>query len=253
MPQLAGAGYNLPRFSVARVSGPAYSKQTSLTGGPLVKAFGMRYWQACGKFIRELHRDFHHTGAVLPSSRFLAKALVSQLRPPRPPARILEVGAGTGAVTAAIVRHLQPHDELDVVEINSRFIEILTRRFDTEWQFQHYRPQIHLIHAPVETLTGEARYDCIVSCLPLNNFPAAQVRQIFQVYQRLLAPKGILSFYEYALIRTFKHPFAGRQERRRLYRVGRVVSSYVRAYQFKRQQVFANIPPATVRHLAFRP
>jgi phospholipid N-methyltransferase len=213
----------------------------------------MRYWQACGNFIREICRDFRRTGAVLPSSRFLAKALVTHLRMPRPPARILEVGAGTGAITSEIVRYLRPDDQLDVVEINARFVGVLGRRLELEWHFRRRRAQIRLIHSAVEDLHGTACYDYIVSCLPLNNFPAFLVRQIFQVYRRLLVPGGTLTFYEYVLLRQLKHPFAGRRERRRLYRVGRIVRSYVDEYQFEREQVFANFPPATVRHLHLKP
>lgn len=220
----------------------------------------MRYWQAFGDFFRELRRDFRRTGAVLPSSRFLAKALVRYLRRPclalRPPsdgARILEVGAGTGAITSEILKHLKLDDRLDVVEINGRFVTVLQRRFLNEPHFQRRRSQVRLLHSAVEDLPGRGCYDYIVSCLPLNNFPAGQVRRIFQVYQRLLAPDGILTFYEYVWIRHLKRPFVGPRERRRLYRVGRIVSSYVRDYQFRRQNVFANIPPATVRHLNLKP
>lgn len=213
----------------------------------------MRYWQACGNFIREICRDFRHTGAVLPSSRFLAKALVTHLRLPHPPARILEVGAGTGAITSEIVRYLRPDDQLDVVEINARFVGVLSRRMELERHFRRRRKQIRLIHSPVEDLDGTACYDYIVSCLPLNNFPAYLVRHIFQAYRRLLVPGGTLTFYEYVLLRQLKHPFAGRRERRRLYRVGRIVRSYVDEYQFEREQVFANFPPATVRHLHLKP
>src|SRR5205085_8547287 len=93
----------------------------------------------------------------------------------------------------------------------------------------------------------------IVSGLPLNNFPVAQVREIFRAYNRLLKPGGTLTYYEYVLIRQLKTPFVNRRERRRLYRVGRVVGSYIRSYQVRRQQVLMNVPPATVRHLRLKP
>jgi phospholipid N-methyltransferase len=228
--------------------------------GVLDEAPGMRYWVECGNFLRETRRHFDKTGALLPSSRFLARALVSEFRKSRNlngvlhgPCRILEVGPGTGSVTREILRHLQPGDRLDAVELNGRFAALLKRRLANEWLFHFNRDQVKVIHAAVEDLPGEAIYDFIVSGLPLNNFPVAQVREIFRVYKRLLKPGGTMTYYEYVLIRQLKTPFVGRRERRRLYRVGRVVSDYIRDYEVRRQKVLINVPPAIVRHLHLKP
>lgn len=211
----------------------------------------MQFFDECGKFLRESRRQFRYTGAVLPSSRFLARALVSEVRKPRGPARILEVGPGTGSVTAALVKHMLPWDRLDAVEINSHFIHVLQRRLDNEWRAR--RDRIELIHSPVEELPGEGVYDYIISGLPFNNFPVGLVRTIFQAYSRLLKPGGTLSYFEYVLAREFQHAFVSRRERRRLYRIGRFVDGYVNAYQIRWQPVLVNVPPAIVRHLRLRP
>jgi phosphatidylethanolamine/phosphatidyl-N-methylethanolamine N-methyltransferase len=213
----------------------------------------MRFWVECGDFIRESRRHFRDTGALLPSSRFLARALVSELRKWHAPSRILEVGPGTGSVTAQILRHLVPGDRLDLVEVNRHFIEMLQWRFAEEGKFWRHRDQVKLIHAAVENLAGEASYDFIISGLPLNNFSVAQVREIYRVYNRLLKPGGTLTYYEYVFIRQLKTPFSDRRERRRLYRIGRVVGEYIRTYQVRRQRVFINMPPAVVRHLRLKP
>jgi len=213
----------------------------------------MRYWAECGSFFREYRRHVRNTGSLLPSSRFLARALVAELRQPRGPWRILEVGPGTGSVTREILRFLAPGDRLDAVEINGHFVHLLRRRLETERPFVRCRDQVQVVHAAVQELVGEGVYDCIVSGLPLNNFPADQVRGIFRAYDRLLKPGGTLTYYEYVLIRQLKTPFANRRERRRLYRVGRLVGGYIRSYQVRRQQVLINVPPAIVRHLRLKP
>lgn len=213
----------------------------------------MRYWAECGSFIRETRRHFRNTGALLPSSRFLARALVAELRKSRPPGRILEVGPGTGSVTAEILRRLQPGDRLDAVEVNGRFLSLLQRRLDHEWAYRHRPGQVRLIHAPVQELSGEACYDFIVSGLPLNSFPVSQVRDIFRSYIRLLKPGGTLTYFEYVLIRQLTTPFVNRRERGRLARIGRVVGHYIREYQIRRQRVLMNVPPAIVRHLRLKP
>jgi phospholipid N-methyltransferase len=213
----------------------------------------MRFWVECGDFIRESRRHFRATGALLPSSRFLGHALVSELRRRRSPGRILEVGPGTGSVTVQILRRLIPGDQLDLVEINGHFIDLLRKRFDQEWKFWRHRERTRLVHSAVEELTGDGIYDYIISGLPLNNFPVAKVREIYRVYSRLLKPGGTLTYYEYVWIRQLKSPFVDRRERRRLYRVGRVVSDYIRSYQVRRERVFMNLPPAVVRHLHLKP
>jgi len=213
----------------------------------------MRFWADCGAFFRAFRRNFHTTGAILPSSRFLARAMASDLRGPRQPARILEVGPGTGAVTREIVRLLLPDDRLDAVEINPQFVQHLHRRFREETLFRDRLDQIELIEGAVEQLIGSDVYDFIISGLPLNNFAVSQVRMIFRTFSRLLKPGGTLAYYEYVWVRQLKTPFVSRQERRRLFRVGRIVSRYIREYQVRHKRILINVPPATVRHLCLRP
>ncbi len=58
-------------------------------------------------FWREFRRNFHTTGAVLPSGRALARALTRYVAAGAAgPRRILEVGPGTGAVTTVLVDRL---------------------------------------------------------------------------------------------------------------------------------------------------
>ena len=225
----------------------------------------MSFWAECGTFLRESRRHFRTTGALLPSSRFLARALAAPLGRPASragnresasagkPRRVLEVGPGTGSVTRAILRYLRPDDRLDAVELNRRFVDRLQLHLLHDPLFAPYRDQVRVIHSAVEDLPGEGVYDHIVSGLPLNNFPGWQVRQIFQAYRRLLKPDGVLSYFEYVLIRQLKTPFVNRRERRRLYRVGRIVGQYIRTCQVRREQVLMNVPPAIVRHLRLHP
>jgi phospholipid N-methyltransferase len=213
----------------------------------------MRFLTECRDFIRESRQHFHTTGALLPSSRFLARALVTELHRRRGAARILEVGPGTGSVTSQILRQLLPSDHLDLVELNSHFIDVLTGRFDKEWNFWRHREQVRLIHAPLENLPVEEQYDFIISGLPLNNFAPEQVRTIYQAFGKLLKPGGTLSYFEYVFIRHLKRPFSNQRERLRLYRVGRIVGEYIRDFQIRKQHVFVNVPPAMVRHLRLNP
>ena len=171
---------------------------------------------------------------------------------PRGPARILEVGPGTGPATLELARCLQPGDQLDCVELNDRFVAWLRHRFDTEPIFQERRQQIRLIHGPVESLPGENVYDFIVSGLPLNAFPFEQVKKVFRVLRRLSKPGAPLSYFEYLFVRELQVPFAGSAGRRRLAKIGRVVDHHIRRCQFRRDRIWLNVTPAYVRHLRLK-
>ncbi len=213
----------------------------------------MGIWAEYRDFFREFRRDFHHTGAVLPSGPFLARALARPLRGPRPAARVLEVGPGTGAVTREIARRMGPDDFLDLVEINPTFAQRLEQMIALNPLFEPHRARSRVILAPVQEVLGDGAYDFIISGLPLNNFSPAEVRSVFAAFRRLLRPGGLLCYFEYALVRQLKAPFVNRRERRRLYRVGRIVGRQVEASQVERERVLINVPPAVVRRLRLRP
>ncbi|MFP6764474.1 MAG: hypothetical protein VB858_12680, partial [Planctomycetaceae bacterium] len=69
-------------------------------------------------FFRQFRQRFETTGAIAPSSRYLARAMVGPLsqRGHAEPVRILEIGPGTGAVTRTLITHMRDGDHLDLVE-----------------------------------------------------------------------------------------------------------------------------------------
>lgn len=213
----------------------------------------MGFWSDYGAFWKVSRKSFRTTGAVMPSSRFLAKALTTALEGPRKPAHILEVGPGTGAVTKKIAQQLQTDDRLDCVELNEQFADRVRSLIQTNAVFDSHRDHIQVIHAGVEELPGDGVYDFIISGLPFNSFPGVVVSRIFESFSRLLKPGGVLSYFEYEFIRQLQTPFVNKDERIRLHHVGKVVNKYIKAYQTRRERVFMNVPPAIVRHLHMKP
>ena len=162
-------------------------------------------------FFREYVRNFHTTGAILPSGRCLANALTRFVRGHADgPRKILEVGPGTGAVTRRIVHGMGRADRLDLVELNGTFVAQLERRFQAEPAFQAVAPRARVLHCPVEDLPGRESYDVIVSGLPLNNFSVAEVERLLSVLCGRLAPRGTLSFFEYIAMRPARALVSGR-------------------------------------------
>jgi len=201
-------------------------------------------------FLREFGGKFETTGSILPSSRFLAKAVTRYLAGRGgPPIRVLECGPGTGAFTDQIVRHLRPGDQFDLVELNASFVEVLQKRFATEphWQAVNDLSEIHQL--PLQDLGDREPYDCIISGLPHVNFPPAVVETITDAYFKLLKPGGTLSYFEYAYIRPLKKTFTLGATRQKIHGVDRIMSGYLQKHSLRRDSVLLNVPPAWAQHL----
>lgn len=105
-------------------------------------------------------------GAVLPSSRYLARALVGRLDL-QPGQLIVEYGPGTGPVTAVVRESLPTGAHYLGIELEPRFHQLLVHRYPTM--------QFHLgSAADVEKILGERelpRPTRIVSGLPFASLP----------------------------------------------------------------------------------
>ena len=192
-------------------------------------------------FLKQARENFLHTGAIAPSSRFVARAATWPLAAAGRPLEVLEAGAGTGALTSEIIRRLPSGSSLDIYEINPIFAHHLERRFGG-------RNEVRVRNMGVQEIPVEPRYDVVVSGLPFNNFSPDDVREILGRLLGALKPGGVLTYFEYILIREIKSLTSPR-EWRRLRRVGRVTRNYLSKYGVRKEAVFMNIPPAFVHSL----
>jgi phospholipid N-methyltransferase len=205
------------------------------------------------EFFRQYVRRFETTGAVAPSSRFLARALSRPLRDCRDRAvRVLEVGPGTGAVTREIVRHIKPGDTLDLVEINENFADLLRKRFETDASYSAIADRSAVHVCPLQEFEPTERYDVVVSGLPFNNFPAPLVEELVDLCLAMLNPGGTLSFFEYMYIRPIRRMVSRAPEKTRLGEIERILQARFQQHRFDTDWVFVNVPPAWVQHLRAR-
>jgi phosphatidylethanolamine/phosphatidyl-N-methylethanolamine N-methyltransferase len=145
-------------------------------------------------FVAEALIDFPTVAAISPSSRYLATAMLEPL--PLANTRVaLELGAGTGAITHALLEQLPPHATLLVFEINPRFFDCLRRSISD--------PRVILINSSVENLDSELhrrgieQVDAVTSSLGLAFMPDRERQALFQRLSPFLHQKSVFTQYQY--------------------------------------------------------
>lgn len=202
-------------------------------------------------FFRQFRQRFETTGAIAPSSRFLARSMTSFLtsRDRSVPVRVLEIGPGTGPVTDLIVKQLQPGDRFDLVELNEDFVAILKARFENEQAWMSVKNQSTIHQLPVQDYIVDEQYDFVISGLPLNNFPAELVKSIADTYFRLLKPRGVLSYFEYMYVRPIRKVVTRGAEKIRISAIDETLRTHCERSRIRRDSIWVNVPPAWVQHL----
>jgi len=119
------------------------------------------------RFLRSWIEKPLATGAVMPSSKALARTMARYVDPAST-GPIIELGPGTGAVTEALVDHGIDPARLILVEFNPVFCRLLRSRYPqaTVLQGDAYR-----LRTLTETLLRDEPAAAVVSSLPLFTKP----------------------------------------------------------------------------------
>ena len=175
-------------------------------------------------WLSALVRKPSQIGAVLPSSAALGRAMAGQLNGHSEV--VVEIGAGTGAITKAILGHSRPPQRLIIVEKHPDLCDVLKRRFgDVE--------VVNGDAADVASIAGSLdieAVDAVVSSLPLLNLGATFRHALLESVFSCLRPDGALLQYTYG----GKSPIPQRELEQR--------DIIARKIKF----VPWNVPPATV-------
>jgi len=170
-------------------------------------------------------RDIRKTGAVAPSSKYLANDMVrflaEKIKHSKAPLRILELGPGTGTLTKAIVNVLRPTDQLDMVEINPHFCRMLRRRFK--------HPGLKVHYVDLLEYTPKEPYDYIFSSIPYESIPEEVTRMMWDKKLELCKPAGLISYYKYMNFNFFRCKYE---------------KDLVKRFCVDKTLVFRNLPPA---------
>jgi phosphatidylethanolamine/phosphatidyl-N-methylethanolamine N-methyltransferase len=147
------------------------------------------------RFIRSWLEKPLATGAVMPSSRLLARTMARYVDP-NTKGPIIELGPGTGPVTEALVdRGIDP-SRLILVEFNPVFCRLLRSRYPeaTVVQGDAYR-----LNGLLETLVREPAA-AMVSGLPLITKPLRTRLRLISDALGLLAPGAPFVQFTYAMV-----------------------------------------------------
>jgi phospholipid N-methyltransferase len=170
-------------------------------------------------------RDLRKTGAIAPSSRFLADDITELLRleisEKNKPLRILEIGPGTGTLTKAIVASLRTEDQLDLVELNPHFTRLLRRKYSAD--------NINVFYGDFIEYQPSASYDYIFSSIPYETIPEQISEIIWRKKLSVCSKGGKISYYKYL---NFNH-FRCKLEKK-----------LVKEHCINEKLVFLNLPPA---------
>ena len=141
-----------------------------------------------GHFFKRWIRNPLAMGAVAPSGKSLAKLMAKDVCVS---SRVIELGAGTGTLSEALLASGVAPETLYLVERERPLVKILQRRF----------PRCHVIAADVLALEREIdvdfKFDFVISGLPLLCFSPDKRYRILRQSLQLLKPHGRLHQFTY--------------------------------------------------------
>jgi len=175
-------------------------------------------------FIQEYMRHPRAVGAIMPSSKSLAKKMMKPI-PFKEITCIIEYGPGTGVFTEEVVQNKRKDTIFLAIEANETFYNILKKKYG-------HIENVYIIHGSAENISdyskqyGIEKVDYIVSGLPFTSLPGTISTQILHETECLLGPEGKFITFQYSKV---KRSF---------------FESFFTTIQY--EKVYRNVPPAYV-------
>jgi phospholipid N-methyltransferase len=156
-------------------------------------------------FLAKFFRHGKAIASFVPSSSYLARAVMEGVD--WSAARcVVELGAGTGPITAELLRHVPPACKAVVVERDPDFCERLCERFPGADVAQADAADLDRLLAE----RGVEKVYHFLCGLPLPSFPREVREAILQVVRRRMAPGGTfrqLTHMPYVYYRMYRRYF----------------------------------------------
>jgi len=140
------------------------------------------------------------TGAIIPSQKFLVDKMIAPI-PASYRGTIVELGAGTGALTIRLARRC-PEAKIVACEINPE----LARDLRQNLRRAGINGEVEVVSEPAEKLLPRLRSKAaekpkyIVSGIPLGNVPRKNTLALIEQIKRSLADDGMYIQFQYSLL-----------------------------------------------------
>lgn len=143
-------------------------------------------------FLREFLRHPQQVGSIIPSSRFLERRVV-EMAGVSAAHTIVELGAGTGGITRAILRSMRANATLMAVEVNPKFCRLL-RRTQVDRLIVCRGDAIELRDA-IDS-HGLSAPDVVISGIPFSTMSRSKGAKIVESISAVLRPGGCFVAYQ---------------------------------------------------------
>jgi phospholipid N-methyltransferase len=169
---------------------------------PPARSPGSGWWLMFRTFLRQGKA----IASFAPSSRWMVRKMLHDIDFSKSRC-IVELGAGTGPITAELVRRVPADCRLIIIERDPDFCDHLRKRFPEHEVVQADAAKFHEIL--VERSIPHA--DHIISGLPMPSLPAEVQNAVFSGVARCLAPQGTfrqLTVMPWVYYRFYRRRFA---------------------------------------------
>jgi phospholipid N-methyltransferase len=157
-------------------------------------------------FIKEFLKHPLQIGSIIPSSRYLERRIVAAAGIASSNV-VVELGAGTGGITRAILRAMPQHAKLLSIEINPHFYSLL-KSIEDDRLIAHLGSACEL--KKIISLYDLDAPNVVISGIPFSTMSRSTGTQILEAISSQLTPKGRFIAYQVSnRVATLCQPFLG--------------------------------------------
>lgn len=147
-------------------------------------------------FARNFFKNPKMLGSLIPSSRFLIKQLLRDVK--WNDVRVfVEYGPGVGTISGEIVKRMRPDAKLIVFEINDDFVRVMKNRFQHD-------PRVHVLHRSAAEVQdalrelGLEKADCAIAGIPFSIMKEGDRQAVLQNTHAALRTGGSFLVYQFS-------------------------------------------------------